>query len=671
MARYLLYVVLKGVLVTRQDFNHYIVAINKWRYNMGRIIGIDLGTTNSVVSIMDGSEMVVIPNSEGQRTTPSIVAYTANGERLVGQPAKNQVVTNPENTIYSIKRFMGRRYDEVSEELKLLPYTVVSGKGGDVRVQVGDKQYSPPEISAAVLQKMKETAEAYLGETVTEAVVTVPAYFNDAQRQATKDACKIAGLEVSRIINEPTAAALAYGEDKQKEGLIAVYDLGGGTFDISILEIGDGVFEVKSTSGDTHLGGDNFDHVVTDWMIKEFKAGSGIDLSKDVMALQRLREAAEKAKIELSSKSATEINLPFITADSSGPRHLQLELTRAKFEQLIGDMVAKTLQPCRTALDDAGISSSDIMDVILVGGSSRVPLVQEKVKEFFGKEPNRSVNPDEAVAMGAAIQAGIIRGDRTDILLLDVTPLSLGIETMGGVMTVLIPKNTKIPTTEKQVFTTAADNQSGVTIHVLQGERKMAADNRTIGRFDLAGIPAAPRGVPQIEVSFEIDVNGIMQVSATDKATGKEQKIRIESSSGLSDEEIQKMVHDAEQHAAEDEKIRELAEARNNADSLAYQAEKTLNEAQDKVDDSEKNTVTQAIARVREQVAGDDIGAITDAAADLQMKVNALSEKLYAGVGGGNQGGPGGSSYGSEQTNAGSTAEDADYEIVDDEQQAG
>ena len=533
---------------------------------MGKIIGIDLGTTNSCVAVVDGNEPIVIQNAEGQRTTPSIVAFTNKDERLVGQTAKNQMVTNPENTIFSIKRFMGRRFSEVNEEIKLVPYHVEAGPSGDVRVKINSKDYSAPEISAAILQKMKQTAEDYLGETVTEAVITVPAYFNDAQRQATKDAGKIAGLEVKRIVNEPTAAALAYGLGKaNKDETIAVYDLGGGTFDISILELGDGVFEVKSTNGDTHLGGDNFDKCIMDWLIADFKAQTGIDLSQDRMALQRLREAAEKAKIELSSKQNADINLPFISAGASGPIHLTNSLSRAKFEQMVADLVEKTKQPCLNALKDAGLQASDIDEVILVGGSTRIPAVQELVKKLFGKEPHKGVNPDEVVAMGAAIQGGILAGDVNDVLLLDVTPLSLGIETLGGICTRLIERNTTIPTKKSQIFSTAADNQTAVSIHVLQGEREQASANRTLGRFDLTDIPPAPRGVPQIEVTFDIDANGIVHVSAKDLGTGKEQKIRIESSSGLSESEIEKMVKDAEANAEADKKLKETAEAKNQA----------------------------------------------------------------------------------------------------------
>jgi molecular chaperone DnaK len=639
---------------------------------MGKIIGIDLGTTNSCVAVMEGGEPAVIQNSEGQRTTPSIVAYTGKGERLVGQPAKNQMITNPENTVYSIKRFMGRRYGEVPEEIKMVPYRVMDN-GNDVRIVIQDKRYSPPEISAAILQKMKKTAEDYLGETVTEAVITVPAYFNDAQRQATKDAGQIAGLEVKRIINEPTAASLAYGLDKgDKEQRIAVYDLGGGTFDISILELGEGVFEVKSTNGDTHLGGDNFDHRVIDWLVGNFKKDYGIDLSKDRMALQRLRDAAEKAKIELSSTQQTEINLPFITADSSGPKHLQYTLTRAKLEQLIDDLMRKTIGPCNQAMTDAGVKPQDIDEVVLVGGSTRIPAVQQIVRDLFKKEPNKSVNPDEAVAIGAAIQGGILGGDVKNVLLLDVTPLSLGIETLGAVFTKLIERNTTIPTRKSQIFSTAADNQTAVSIHVLQGEREMAAQNRTLGRFDLVGIPPAPRGVPQIEVTFDIDANGIVHVSAKDLGTGKEQKIRIESSSGLNQEDIKRMVKDAEAHAAEDRKERERAEARNEADNLIYTTEKSLRDYGSKVSDADRQNIETAIAELRKVMDSQNTAEIKSKSEALKQAAYRLAEEVYRGSGakaGASHGGGGSEAGGGQQSSQGSgeTVEDADYEVVDDD----
>ena len=661
---------------------------------MGKIIGIDLGTTNSCVAIMEGSEPVVVQNSEGQRTTPSIVAFADKG-RLVGQPAKNQMVTNPENTIYSIKRFMGRRFTEVPEEIKMVPYQVLDS-GNDVRVVAQGKKYSPPEISAAVLQKMKETAERYLGETVTEAVITVPAYFNDSQRQATKDAGRIAGLEVKRIVNEPTAAALAYGLNKEgKEERIAVYDLGGGTFDISILELGDGVFEVKSTNGDTHLGGDNFDQRIIDWLIDKFKSEYGIDLSHDRMALQRLKEAAEKAKIELSGTQSTEINLPFITADQSGPKHLQYTLARSTFEQMIGDLIEATAQPCRRAIQDSGVDATAIDQVILVGGSTRIPAVQKLVQEVFGKEPNRGVNPDEVVAIGAAIQGGILGGEVKDVLLLDVTPLSLGIETLGAVATKLIERNTTIPTRKSQIFSTAADNQTAVSIHVLQGEREMAVQNRTLGHFDLVGIPPAPRGVPQIEVAFDIDANGIVHVSAKDLGTGKEQKIRIESSSGLSDEEIDKMVKDAEVHADEDKLARERAEARNEADTLVYTTEKSLADFGDKLTAEERAKVESALSEVKSYLEANEAGALDTE--ELKTKTEALRQAAYklaeemyknaqanasdsgAGAEDQSEARPGANGSGDEArgTNGTATAraagsgsekvEDVDYEVVDDD----
>jgi molecular chaperone DnaK len=632
---------------------------------------------------MEGNDPMVIANSEGQRTTPSVVGFTAKGERLVGQPAKNQIVTNAENTVYSIKRFMGRKYSEVPSELDRIPYKVSSNGSGEIKVDIRGTEYSPQEISAAVLQKMKKTAEDYLGESVTEAVITVPAYFNDAQRQATKDAGKIAGLDVKRIVNEPTAAALAYGfgKDASKEEKIAVYDLGGGTFDISILELGDGVFEVKSTNGDTHLGGDDFDQRIIDWMVSEFKNNNGIDLTSDKMALQRLKEAAEKAKIELSNSTSTDINLPFITADATGPKHLQMTLTRARFEQLVSDLIERSKIPVQNALRDAGLSASDVNEVILVGGSTRIPAVQKTVREMFGKDPHKGVNPDEVVAMGAAIQGGILGGSVKDVLLLDVTPLSLGIETLGGVNTRLIERNTTIPTRKSQIFSTAADGQTAVSIHVLQGEREMASQNRTLGKFDLVGIPAAPRGVPQIEVTFDIDANGIVHVSAKDLGTGKEQKIRIEASSGLSDEEIEKMVHDAEAHAEEDKKERAKIDARNEADSLLYSTEKSLKDYGDKIGADDKAKIEAALGDLRtvlgdQNASAEDIKAKTEA---LQQSAYKLAEEVYknasasAGAAGADAAAgtaepgpqPGATDEKPKKHTGKDGVEDADYEVVD------
>ncbi|UCG54054.1 MAG: molecular chaperone DnaK [Dehalococcoidia bacterium] len=598
---------------------------------MAKVIGIDLGTTFSVVAVMEAGEPTVIPNAEGNRTTPSIVAVSKNGERLVGQVAKRQAITNPDNTIFSIKRLMGRKFDEPSVEIdkKLLPFKLVKANNGDTHVQMGDKAYSPPEISAMILQKLKSDAEAYLGEKVSEAVITVPAYFNDSQRQATKDAGKIAGLEVLRIINEPTAASLAYGLDKKKDESIAVYDLGGGTFDISILELGEGTFQVKSTNGDTHLGGDDFDQRVMDWLVDEFKKDQGIDLRQDKMALQRLKEAAEKAKCELSTTQSTEVNLPFVTADASGPKHLNITLTRAKLEQLVMDLVEKTLGPCKQALTDAGKTAAQIDEVVMVGGQTRMPLVQEKVKAFFGKESHKGVNPDEVVAIGAAIQAGVLKGEVKDVLLLDVTPLTLGIETLGGVMTALINRNTTIPTSKTQIFSTAADNQPSVDVHVLQGERPMAADNRTLGRFMLDGILPAPRGMPQIEVSFDIDANGILSVKAVDKGTGKEQKITITASSGLSKEEVEKMQKDAESHAADDSKRREEVETKNTADTMAYTAEKTLREQKDKIPDDMNKELEEKVKAVRSTLQGSDIEAIKQAMQALSEAMQKVGSAVY------------------------------------------
>jgi len=596
---------------------------------MSKIIGIDLGTTNSCVAVLEGGEPSIITSPEGGRTTPSVVAFTKKGERLVGQPAKRQAVTNPINTVFSIKRFMGRMYDEVGTEIEEVPYKIEKGPNNGVVVKIEDKEYNPPEISAMVLQKLKQMAEEHLGTTVTDAVVTVPAYFNDSQRQATKDAGKIAGLNVRRIINEPTAAALAYGLDKKKDEKIAVFDLGGGTFDISILELGDGVFEVKSTNGDTHLGGDDFDQKVLNWIADEFNASDGINLKKDPMALQRLREAAEAAKKELSSSKQTEINLPFITADASGPKHLNLTLTRAKFEELVSDLVERTIDPCKQAIKDAGLKASEIDEVILVGGSSRIPKIQEKVKDIFGKESNKSVNPDEVVALGASIQGGVLAGDVDDILLLDVTPLSLGIETLGSVATKLIERNTTIPTKKSQIFSTAADNQTTVEIHVLQGEREMAVDNKTIGRFHLDGIPPAPRGVPQIEVTFDIDANGILNVGAKDKATGKEQSIRIEASSGLSDTEVDKMVNDAKKHEEEDKDKRELIDLHNQAEQLVYQTEKNIKEFDDKLNDDDKKKLSDAVEQLKKENSGLSKSDIQSSIDSLNTVWSELATKLY------------------------------------------
>jgi len=605
---------------------------------MGKVIGIDLGTTNSVVAVMEGGQPAVIVNQEGARTTPSVVAFAKDDERLVGQVAKRQAVTNAENTIFSIKRFMGRKFDEVSSEAARVPYKVVKAQNGDARVEARGRKYSPPEVSAMVLQKLKQSAEDYLGEKLSDAVVTVPAYFNDAQRQATKDAGKIAGLNVLRIINEPTAAALAYGLDKKQDETIVVYDFGGGTFDISVLEVGQGVVEVKSTNGDTHLGGDDLDDRIIQWLVAEFKKTEGIDLAKDRMALQRLKEGAEKAKIELSTAVETEINLPFVSADQTGPKHLQLKLTRAKFEQLVDDLLERTMIPVRQALSDAGVEPSKIDEVVLVGGSTRMPRVQQLVRDFFKKDPHKGVNPDEVVAIGAAIQGGVLAGEVKDVLLLDVTPLSLGIETLGGVMTTLIARNTTIPSRKSETFSTATDNQTTVDVHVLQGERPLARDNRTLGRFQLVGLPPAPRGVPQIEVAFDIDANGIVNVSAKDVATGKEQKITISGSGGLGKDEVDRMVKDAQSHAADDQARRELIDARNQADALAYQVEKTLNESGDRLPAGERSTVAAALAAVRTAGAGDDLTAIRAAADALQRASEGMAEALHKGAQGSDPG---------------------------------
>jgi molecular chaperone DnaK len=632
---------------------------------MGKIIGIDLGTTNSVVAVMEGGEAKVIPNAEGNRTTPSVVAFAKNGERLVGQVAKRQSVTNPKNTVFSIKRFMGRKFDEVKEEMKMVPYEVERGDNGDVRVVIEGKKFSPPEISAMVLGKLKQSAEDYLGEKVDRAVITVPAYFNDAQRQATKDAGRIAGLNVERLVNEPTAAALAYGLDKKKDQTIAVYDFGGGTFDISILEVGEGVVEVKSTNGDTHLGGDNIDQRIMEWLLDEFKKDQGINLGNDPMAIQRLKEAAEKAKIELSSAQETDINLPFITADAAGPKHVNVRLTRPKLEQLVDDLIQRSIAPSRQAMKDAGVETKDIDEVVLVGGQTRMPAIQKLVKDLFGKEPHKGVNPDEVVAIGAAIQGGVLAGDVKDVLLLDVTPLSLGIETLGGVFTKLIERNTTIPTRKSEIFSTAADNQNSVEVHVLQGEREMARDNRTLGKFHLVGIPSAPRGVPQVEVGFDIDANGIVHVSAKDLGTGKEQNITITASSGLNDKDIERMVKEAESHRSEDQERRKQVEARNKLDSLVYSTEKTYDEHKEKLSPDEKGELEQALADAKKALEGDDASQMETASERLTKASHKLAEVMYRQqqAGGGEAAGqaPGGAPPGGKGAGASDEVIDAEY----------